>query len=172
MLQYGNIAKDLALYFDESEQTPTLFYISIHFDRNGNVTGAGGLFIQAMPQCSSTLLDSLSEKAGHFTNLGEALSRGVSGREYVDAEFRDYKPQHLANSFVAFSCPCSRKGFEDYLANLPQKEKDEILSGTFPLNLECFNCGTIYSFTESETETLFKKEKTDDILCTDSSEPE
>ena len=121
---------------------------------------------------SSTLLDSLSEKAGHFTNLGEALSRGVSGREYVDAEFRDYKPQHLANSFVAFSCPCSRKGFEDYLANLPQKEKDEILSGTFPLNLECFNCGTIYSFTESETETLFKKEKTDDILCTDSSEPE
>lgn len=172
MLQYGNIAKDLALYFNESEQTPTLFYISIHFDRSGNVTGAGGLFIQAMPQCSSTLLDRLSEKAGHFTNLGEALSRGIKGKDYVDAEFHDYKPQHLANSFVAFSCPCSKKGFEDYLANLPQKEKDEILSGTFPLDLECFNCGTIYSFTKSETEALFKKEKTDDILCTDSSEPE
>ena len=53
----GNITingKDLALYFNESEQTPTLFYISIHFDRSGNVTGAGGLFIQAMPQCSSS----------------------------------------------------------------------------------------------------------------------
>lgn len=172
MLQYGNIAKDLAVYFDESEQTPTLFYISIHFDRNGNVTGAGGLFIQAMPSCTAALLDSLGEKSKHFTNLGEALSTAVSGRNYVENEFRDYAPQHLADSFVAFSCPCSRKGFENYLANLPQKEKDEILSGTFPLNLECFNCGTVYSFTKSEAETLFMKEKTNDILCTDSGKPE
>ena len=159
MLQYGNLAKDLALYFQESEQNPTLFYISINFDNNGNVMGAGGLFIQAMPGCSDKLLEDLQEKAKKLPDLGAFLSSGKSASEYVEEEFKDFKPEKLAHCFAAFSCPCTREHFSGYLENLPQKEKEEIMKGSFPLNLECFNCGSTYSFTESEVKTLFKTEE-------------
>ena len=158
MLQYGNIAKDLAVYFDESEQTPTLFYLSLHFDRNGNVMGAGGLFIQAMPGCSREVLEALADKTTSLADLGRSMAEGRSIKEYVEAQFADFAPQELGSSFVAFSCPCTREHFQHYLAGLPQKEKDEILSGPFPLDLECFNCGTSYRFMKSDVETLFGKE--------------
>ncbi|MGD8468073.1 MAG: Hsp33 family molecular chaperone HslO, partial [Desulfobacterales bacterium] len=48
-LQYGNIAQDLANYYLTSEQIPTAFNLSIMYDKEGLVTGAGGLFLQAMP---------------------------------------------------------------------------------------------------------------------------
>jgi len=41
-LRYGNIAQDLAYYCMTSEQIPTAFNLSIKFDKQGEVTGAGG----------------------------------------------------------------------------------------------------------------------------------
>ncbi len=159
MISYGSIAKDLALYFTESEQTPTLIYISLKYDEKGNITGAGGLFIQALPGCDENILDVLQDKAKSLPNLGLWLSRGESTEEYVLSTFNEYSPRKLAHSPVGFSCPCSKDGFKKYLKTLPQKEKEEILRGSFPLNLECFNCGSIYSFEKSEVETLFDKEE-------------
>ncbi|MBQ7644993.1 MAG: Hsp33 family molecular chaperone HslO, partial [Spirochaetales bacterium] len=39
MMQYGDLAKDLALYYNESEQTPTMFSLGLHFDKAGRVIG-------------------------------------------------------------------------------------------------------------------------------------
>lgn len=158
MLEYGNLANDLALYFQESEQTPSLFYISIKFDKAGRVWGAGGLFIQALPGCSEETLSKLQEKASSLSSLGEALAGGLSANEYVLKEFEDYSPQHIAHIPIGFSCPCSRSNFENYLKNLPDNEKTAILEGSFPLVLECFNCGTDYSFSKDEIEKLFRED--------------
>ena len=49
MRQYGDLAKDLAFYFSQSEQTPTLIILSIHFDQQGNVDGSGAIFIRRCP---------------------------------------------------------------------------------------------------------------------------
>jgi molecular chaperone Hsp33 len=48
-LQYGNLAEDLTYYYLSSEQIHTAFNLSVQFDRQGRVTGAGGLFVQRMP---------------------------------------------------------------------------------------------------------------------------
>ncbi len=159
MITYGSIAKDLALYFTESEQTPTLIYISLKYDEKGNIVGAGGLFIQALPGCDDKVLESLQNMSSSLPNLGLALSRGESTEEYVLSTFAGFAPRKLAHSPVGFSCPCNKEGFRRYLTTLPQKEKEEIIKGSFPLNLECFNCGSIYSFEKSEVETLFDKEE-------------
>jgi redox-regulated HSP33 family molecular chaperone len=54
-LRYGNIAQDLAYYYTTSEQKPSAFNLGIRFDRDGEVTGAGGLRLQAMPQADEQL---------------------------------------------------------------------------------------------------------------------
>ena len=159
MLEYGNIAKDLALYFTQSEQTPSLFYISIRFDDKGRVWGAGGLFIQALPGCPETVLEELQAKAGDLSNMGIFLSEGKSAKEYAQAEFTKWKPEYIGHSPVGFSCPCSRDHFRSYLEALPEGEKKAILEGEFPLVLECLNCGTDYSFDKPEIESLFREDK-------------
>lgn len=157
MMEYGNLANDLALYYKQSEQTPTLFYLSLDFDKKGRVWGTGGIFIQALPGCPDSILDKLQEKSKSLPKLGEFLSEGKSAKDYIEEQFSSFMPKHIDTSPIGFSCPCSKKGFVGYLKNLPNPEKEEIVKGDFPLVLECFNCGTKYSFEKSEVETLFKE---------------
>ena len=154
MLEYGNLANDLALYFQQSEQTPTLFYISLHFDDKARLWGAGGLFIQAMPGADDATLGRLQDKAKELRDLAKCLSEGMSVREYVEKEFSEYDVEHLERRMIGFSCPCSKSSFESYLGGLPEKEKEEILKGVFPLQVECFNCGSVYTFEKEEVEDI------------------
>ena len=157
MLEYGNLAKDLAVYFKESEQTPSLFYLSLDFDKLGNVVGAGGLFLQALPGCSDETLSALQVKADKLPNLAKAIANKTSDIDYMNEAFSEFNPKLLEDSFIAFSCPCTRENFMSYASSLPDGEKEEILKGAFPLEFECFNCGSIHSFTKSEMETLFNQ---------------
>ena len=159
MLEYGHLAQDLALYYMQSEQTPSLFSLSLSFDRQGRVWGAGGIMMQALPECGTDVLDKLQAKAGSLSRMGALIGEGKSVKDYVTEEFSSFGVDWLGHTPVGFSCPCSRKNYERYLVNLPEKEKDEILRGDFPLVLQCFNCGTEYSFSKEQLEELFRKEK-------------
>ena len=143
----------------QSEQTPSLFSLSLSFDRQGRVWGAGGIMMQALPECGTDVLDRLQAKAGSLSRMGALIGEGKSVKDYVTEEFSSFGVDHLGHTPVGFSCPCSRKNYERYLVNLPKKEKDEILRGDFPLVLQCFNCGTEYSFSKEQLEELFRKEK-------------
>ena len=79
----------------------------------------------------------------------------MSVREYVEREFKEFSPEHLERRMIGFSCPCSKNSFIHYLAGLPKDEKEEIRKGKFPLEVECFNCGSIYSFEKEEVERAF-----------------
>ncbi len=159
MLEYGHLAQDLALYYAKSEQTPSLFSLSISFDREGRIWGAGGIMMQALPECESTILENLQTESGLLSKMGESIGEGNTVRDYVMSHFSSYGVDWLGHASVGFSCPCSRKNYEKYLVNLPQKEKDEILKGSFPLMIQCFNCGTEYEFSKEQLEELFQKEK-------------
>ncbi len=157
MMEYGNLAKDLALYYTESEQTPTLFSIGVHFDKKGVVTGAGGLFLQALPGCDTGILDDIQLRSSTLPSIGLALSKGESVKDYCHSVFSDFGVQDLGSLPLGFSCPCNRENFEVFLSQLPENEKKEILkAGKYPLELECFNCGSRYSFSEEEIKEIFK----------------
>jgi len=159
MMQYGDLAKDLALYYNESEQTPTMFSLGLHFDKAGRVIGAGGLFIQAMPGCSEDVLDKLQEHSTKLPALGKAISEGKPISEYIQENFSDFGVQMLSSEPLGFSCPCTRDHFSTFLGRLPEDEKQGIIDDNkFPLELECLNCGTKYSFEKDEVQKIFKGE--------------
>ena len=159
MMENGNLANDLALYFSKSEQTPTLFYLSICFDRLGRVTGAGGIFIQALPGCPDDILAKAEDLAGNLPNLGQAMADGTAIRKYIEAGFAGLDPVYEQGFPIGFSCPCSKGSFSSYLASLPDKEKEELLAKDDDTVLECFNCSTQYRFTHDELGSLFKEDR-------------
>lgn len=70
-IMFRNIAKDLTWYFQQSEQIQTAFNTSILMDRAGRVTGAGGLFLQVMPEVGGKLSEKLAERAAEKRKAGE-----------------------------------------------------------------------------------------------------
>ncbi len=156
MMQYGSLAKDLAHYYQQSEQTPSLFSLSIHFNKAGEVIGSGALFLQSLPDCNEGVLEKLDIKSESLASIGEYLAQGGSIKEYVEREFADFGVKHLARQGLGFSCPCDRKQYGRYLRQLEPQDKSEILSdGPFPLELNCLNCNTTYEFEKEELESLF-----------------
>ena len=157
MIQYGSIAKDLAHYFLISEQTATLITLSIKFDKKGRVIGAGALFLQKLPGADEDTLEELESVVDSMPSIGEYLSTGKGGKDFVNEVFADFNPLYLNNLPLGFSCTCDRATFSQYLSSLPKKEKDEILEeGPFPLTLHCFNCGSVYPFEKEELDTLLR----------------
>ena len=157
-LKYGNIALDLAHYYLTSEQIPTAFNLSIKFDRDGNVTGAGGLFLQGMPEASAELTADLEHQVNHLPSLGEVFTEGGDPEKLVGEVFAKHSPQFLANRRIEFMCHCNKERVRSYLTLLPINElKDIRRNGPFPLEMRCHNCSTAYHFDKSDIQEIYGK---------------
>lgn len=149
-LMYGSIAKDLAYYYLTSEQTPTAFNLSIKFDPEGNVTGAGGLMLQVMPGADETTVDNLETMVSDLPSIGTAFADGEDPKTMVANRFKGLNPQFLGDHRIEFMCHCNHEKVENMLGMLPKADlKDMIEKDPFPVEIKCHHCATPY---------LFKKE--------------
>ena len=155
MLEHGNLAQDLAQHFTISEQTPTLFSLSIAFDHEGLPTGAGGLFLQSLPGADDAVLEHAQVSACSMPSLGEWFAQGNTIEELIERTFSELSPEIIGSKEVVFFCPCSRDRFTAFLTALNESTKESIRQeGPFPLELMCHNCGTSYTFTQEELEAI------------------
>ena len=155
-LQYGNIAQDLANYYLTSEQIPTAFNLSIMYDKQGQVTGAGGLFLQAMPGADDTLAAELEERVVQFPSLGEAFAAGKAPEALIQTVFKKYGPRFLADKRIEFMCHCSPERLRRILKMLPIDQLQDIRdNGPFPLEMRCHFCNTRYHFAKSDIQDIF-----------------
>ena len=148
MLEYGSIAEDLANYFLQSEQTPTGFKLSIDFDEKGEVTEAGGILLQAMPNADDTALI----KAEKILQNIEAADK-TEPEAIILNNFHEFSPQILDSRRIEFFCRCSKKQMSNYVSKLPEKEINGILNkSSFPLEITCHHCNSVYGFSKDEIE--------------------
>jgi molecular chaperone Hsp33 len=155
-LRHGNIAQDLAHYFLTSEQVPTAFNLSIKFDREGEVIGAGGLFLQAMPGAGDRLTAELETRVLSFPSLGDVFTGEQMPEAVVLEAFAGYAPRILSDRRVEFMCHCSRERLQRLLMLLPiQDLKDLRDNGPFPVQMRCHNCNTAYEFSREEIEEIY-----------------
>jgi len=151
MMEFGTLAQDLANYFVQSEQTPTAFNLSVHFNEHGVLEGAGGLFLQAMPGADDTVISHAEQIVSGLPSLGEAFANGTDAQELIMGHFEEMMPIFLGNHRVEFFCRCTEDRMRGYLSQLPAGDIDEILeNGPFPLEIRCHNCNTTYGFTRED----------------------
>ena len=91
----GEIAEDFAMYYLESEQTPSLCALGTLVGEN--IISSGGILIQAMPDCSEELLDALEIRAELFSSISQLLSE-MTLEEIVEGCFRGLNPEILEES--------------------------------------------------------------------------
>jgi molecular chaperone Hsp33 len=157
-LIHGSIALNLANYYFSSEQTPTSFNLSIKFDTEGNVTGAGGLFLQALPGTDEETIGQLEDLVNGLPSIGKVFSGEQSPDEFIFHHFDAFSPKILADRRVEFFCPCRKDTIDRMLANLPPETlKDLLEQGPFPVETRCHNCNTFYYFEKEEIAAFLKR---------------
>jgi len=156
MLKYGNIAQDLANYYLTSEQIPSAFNLSIKFDKEGRVTGAGGLFLQAMPQADDELIVGMEKRVTDLASLGKVFSNDENPENLIAEVFGKYSPRFLANRRIEFMCHCNQERIRNLLTLLPIEELKDIRdNGPFPLELRCHFCNTDYHFAQKDIRKIY-----------------
>jgi molecular chaperone Hsp33 len=157
-LQHGNLAQDLAHYFLTSEQIPTAFNLSIQFTPQGEVAGAGGLFLQVMPGADEDSAAELENIVYGLPSLGAICAAGEDLDRFVQGHFAALDPVLLDKPRVAFFCRCRRDTVGRLLGTLPAEELRDIRDkGPFPVELRCHHCNTRYAFDRDEVEALYRQ---------------
>lgn len=154
-LKYGNIASDLANYYALSEEIPTVFNLSVKFAPDGSVLGAGGLLLQPLPGAEEALIAQLENIVNLLPSIGEALARHQSVEDFIHLNFAPMSPKILDNYRVEFFCPCRKETIRDVLSRFQPETIDDMLqSDTFPIEIRCHNCNTIYTFEKEEIQEI------------------
>jgi molecular chaperone Hsp33 len=157
-LLHGNLAQDLAYYFLASEQTASSIHLSVKFDATGEVVGAGGLFLQAMPGGEVKTVERIDALARELPSIGAAFAEGRAAEDLLAEWFAPFWPLVLGSRRVAFMCHCSARRFGRFLGALPVVELQDMLEkGPFPVVTTCWNCNTQYAFPREEIERLARE---------------
>lgn len=161
---YKNIAHDLTYYFAQSEQIHTAFNTGIQYDKEGRVIGAGGLYLQVMPNYGGREGRELKEGEEDFWNMdddelltraenaframpsiGEWFAQKGNRDDIVYGLFREFRPKVLIERDVIYDCPCCQENFVKAIKNLGKDEVADIIANDpSPLEVSCHNCGSVY----------------------------
>lgn len=150
----GEIAEDFAMYYLESEQTPTLCALGTLVGKN--IISAGGILIQAMPGCSDELLDALEIRAELFGSISQMLEE-MTLEEIVSGCFRGLEPEILEEIPLQLTCDCSKDYIERVLLSMGEEELRDIMNSQHGCEVTCHFCRRQYAFTEEELGTLIEQ---------------
>ncbi len=155
MMESGSIANDLALYYLKSEQIPTSFSLSVIFDPQGEVKGAGGLFLQAMPGAEEETLKKLETTIKDLPSLGDIVHKQEFPEKWIQQTFKPFTPKLLDQRTVEFLCHCNRDHIRTMLSMMDINDLTDIAqNGPFPVQICCHNCNTKYSFDQDEVQVV------------------
>jgi molecular chaperone Hsp33 len=155
-LQYGSLAKDLAHYFLISEQIPTAFHLSLQFDPEGEVVGAGGFFIQVMPEADTDKVAEVEAMVSNLPSLGKSFAEKNDPDKLLQEIFKKFNPKILDEGRVEFMCHCNKEGVRNLLMMLPVHDLKDIRdNGPFPVEIKCHYCNTAYYFSKNDIGRIY-----------------
>lgn len=156
----GEIATDLTKYLYVSEQTPSSVGLGVLVDKDGEVTAAGGYFIQAMPGCTDEVLEQLEKNINRMPYVTQLLEIGYTPEKIIGIIGRDLDVDYKESLPVEFKCRCSRERILDALAGLDANSLEEMSQDEIT-EAHCQFCNTTYKFTQKEIQELLKSKQED-----------
>lgn len=153
-LESPDLAGCLELYFTQSEQLPTRFWL-----RADTASGrAGGMMLQAMPR----QLQGEDERQ-HCWDTARALAETVKTEELLQLDhhtllfrlFHELQVRMFDGETVRFACRCSRQSSGNALTAMGRAEIEAILTEQSQIVVDCQFCNQQYRFDGTDLDTLF-----------------
>ena len=155
-LRSGEIAEDIAAYYAESEQIPTLCALGVLIDKDYTCRAAGGVIVQLMPFPDDATVAQIEQNAAALTNVSALIDQGLGVADIMAVALKGIEYDPYDEIEVDYVCNCSRDrmlrgihtlGAKDILDMLDEQEKE---GKARELTAECRFCRKAYTFTEAE----------------------
>lgn len=153
-IQTGEVGDDLAYYFMQSEQVPSVVALGVLVDRDYSVKCAGGFIIQVMPECDDKSLTMLENSIGSIMSVTEMLSQGMNGEDIIKYVMLGFDVEVLGSTEVSYVCDCSRERMERAIISLGKSEIDAIIQEQGEAEIVCSFCNTAYKFDAEQLEIM------------------
>lgn len=153
----GEIGDDVASYLMTSEQTPSVVSVGVLVNPDCTVAAAGGIIIQAMPDCGDTVLDDLEAKMKTARPVSALIHEGASVKELIASYLTGVDVQFLEEKPVQFHCNCSRERISGLLKSIGTAELEDMIEKDHETEVVCHFCSTHYHYDEAELKELLQE---------------
>lgn len=136
----GEIAEDFTSYYAISLQQPSAIALGVLVDKNEQCVSAGGLLIEVMPDATEEDISRLENKVATLPDISKELHEQTID-EFVNLYFGDMEPKCYEEMQPKFKCDCSLARMRKVLANMGEKEVDNIIKDVGKIEICCDFCG-------------------------------
>jgi molecular chaperone Hsp33 len=157
----GEIAEDVAAYYAQSEQIPTVCALGVLVDIDCTCRAAGGVIVQLLPFADPATVDLIERNSRDLANVSRLFEAGLSGEEIAKIALRDIPFDVFDELDVAYKCNCSRERTTRALITLGKADLlkliDEQVAEGKPARLEvnCRFCDKKQYYNRDDIEGMF-----------------
>lgn len=155
-LKTGEIGDDLAYYFMQSEQVPSVVGLGVLVDRDYTVKHAGGFIVQVMPQCDEKSLKRLENSISNIMSVTEMMEQGMDSAEIIKYVMLGFETEIFESTPVQYRCDCSRERTAKAIASLGRREIEDMISEQGGAEVMCHFCNSVYKFTCDDLQSFLK----------------
>jgi molecular chaperone Hsp33 len=153
----GDVIADMAHYMAQSEQILSAFLIDVSLDDNGDVSQAGGLLIQRLPEAEEESIEKLQKTVATLPPISEMLTDGKYIDDIMHLACTPFDVKELDRQPVHFFCRCSPKRFKNALSLLGYDDLKEMEGES--QEIVCHYCGSKYEISKSDLADIIKTAK-------------
>lgn len=153
----GEIAEDLANYFYQSDQVPSVVSLGVLVDVDYTVRDSGGFILQLMPGAGEECISKIEENLSKLKSVTTMLDEGMTPEEIVESVMNGFKIKFLDKKEIGFNCDCSREKVEDSLISIGKDELNKIIEEDKSAEVVCHFCNTKYYFEEDDLKNIIEK---------------
>lgn len=150
----GEIAEDVAAYFVESEQVPTVCALGVLLNRDQTVDVAGGYLLQLLPGAPDSLIDQLEASVAKAGSVSGMMKNGLGPAEIIETLLGKDEVETLETTPISYKCYCSRERVASTIISLGAKEMQDIIDEGQDIHVDCQFCDTVYTFTPADIQAL------------------
>lgn len=155
----GEIAEDVAAYYANSEQTPTVCALGVLVNPDLSIKASGGFLIQLLPYADKSCISVIEENVKYFPPISQTIADGITPQEICLKLLDGLSPDILDHSSVNYRCDCSRKRTERILQGFQDEVLQEMIDDSNPTDVQCHFCNTVYSFSKEDLKELLKRKE-------------
>lgn len=161
----GEIAEDIAAYYANSEQIPTVCALGVLVETDLSCRSAGGVLIQLLPFANPDTVDAIEKNVSKLANVSKLFELGLSNEAIAKIALEGIDFDVFDELEVEYKCDCTRERVERALITLGERDLNKMLAEQVAegkkeeLEVNCRFCGRKEIFTREDIAKMIKKSK-------------